>query len=97
MTHDELKAKIYEVPSSVYLMSAKTNDIYPTSNIYSKSTKNRLVEALVAVVELHKSKIDQYGEEVCGYCSEITFYSEMEEESYLYPCPTIQAIEDVLK
>ena len=53
--------------------------------------------ALRAVVELHKPKIDNHIQEICSYCSEITFYSEMEEESYLYPCPTIQAIEKVLE
>jgi len=56
-----------------------------------------LSQALEAVVELHKPKIDNHIQEVCSYCSEITFYSEMDEASYLYPCPTIQAIEKELE
>jgi hypothetical protein len=70
------------------------NELLTTIAIDGGSQK--LKDALLAAVELHTLKIDHYGEEVCGYCSEITFYSEMEEESYLYPCPTIKAIEKVL-
>jgi len=94
MNHDELKARVYEVPSSVYLMSAKTNDIYSTSNIYSKSTKNHLVESLVAVVDLHKEYVNPNildTRTVCMHCSGNVY------DVVYYPCLTIRVIENGLE
>ena len=53
----------------------------------AKSASNE-VQALRAVVELHKPYINYKGQECfCKWCG----------ETYEYPCPTIQAIEKELK
>ena len=50
-------------------------------------------KALRAVVELHKPvQSYMFEEEACSHCS-----SEEDRLEILYPCPTIQAIEEQLK
>ena len=57
------------------------------------------IHALRAVVELHKPT-DNYAGNVCGYCFGLAYEStglSMDYEDYVYPCPTIQAIEKELE
>ena len=52
-----------------------------------------LSDALRAVVELHKPmKSYLFDDKACSHCS-----SEEDRTEILYPCPTIQAIEEQLK
>ena len=52
-----------------------------------------LTQALRAVVELHKPvQSYMFEEEACSHCS-----SEEDRLEILYPCPTIQTIEEELK
>ena len=51
------------------------------------------LNALRAVVELHKPvQSYMFEEEACSHCS-----SEEDRSEILYPCPTIQAIQEQLK
>ena len=73
MTHDELLAKIW-------ILSADVTELQHGA---------KAVQALRAVVELHKPDI--YYPEFCGVC----WWEEHERETY--PCQTIQAIEKELR
>ena len=73
MTHNELLARID-------YMKFEVGD----SGINEESTA---IQALRAVMELHKPRTD---EAVCVHCSKTGFW-------IAYPCPTIQAIEKELK
>ena len=98
MTHDELLFKIYEIHNN-------------SSDAGQEATKQykgmiQFMQALRAVVELHKPVISQQVKDtypndqkrmesepkVCKECSDIW---EMD-LGVLYPCPTIQAIEKEL-
>ena len=82
MTHDELLAKIdYTVA------------IYEGLSVLDIRVLTAYLKALRAVVELHKP-VQSYifEEEACSHCS-----SEEDRLEILYPCPTIQAIEEELK
>jgi len=48
------------------------------------------MSALRAVVELHKPQVSSFDDTECAACSS-------DELSVIYPCPTIQAIEEQLK
>ena len=74
MTHDELLAKLWILPV----------DITETQH------GARAVQALRAVVELHKPYKSSEGYEFCPICTQ-TF------EEWENPCPTIQAIEKELE
>ena len=53
----------------------------------------KFLQGLSAVVELHKPvQSYMFEEEACSHCS-----SEEARLEILYPCPTIQAIEELLK
>ena len=54
--------------------------------------KPKMISALRAVVELHKPDWRNQ----CSHCLEPNDHDELN-KNYLYPCPTIQAIEDVLE
>ena len=49
----------------------------------------KLILALRAVVELHKPQVSSFDDTECADCSS-------DELSVIYPCPTIQAIEEEL-
>ena len=82
MTHDELLAKIdYTVA------------IYEGLSVLDIRVLTAYLKALRAVVELHKP-VQSYifEEEACSHCS-----SREDRSEILYPCQTIQAIEEELK
>ena len=63
----------------------------PTDTPFPRYSPNSVVDALVAVVELHKPNWMKR----CEACYEIVSHCDFINE--LYPCPTIQAIEKELK
>ena len=78
MTHDELLAEIN------WIRNLETQDGDNLASI--NASIPAALNALRAVVELHKPEAQEHGEyEKCWNCS------------LLYPCPTIQAIEKELK
>ena len=87
MTHDELMAKIDEGKNSQNL---QFSDWYALT-YNGKNSVNANANALRAVVELHKD--NGYGS--CDICADPnTGHLGV---MALYPCPTIQAIEEQLK
>lgn len=59
-----------------------------------QKTGDKAVDALRAVVELHKPKETKTDLQVCNYCRDIDDWKEV---SFVwYPCPTIQAIKKEL-
>ena len=83
MTHDELLQEIDAIISIGYAESG-----------FSEYAANgtRAEKALRAVVELHTPDWRNQ----CSHCLEPNDHDELN-KNYLYPCPTIQAIEDVLE
>ena len=88
MTHDELLDRIAQ------------EGLKPDGNVLN----TRLILALRAVVELHKPVEMPYarveGTLTCNYCSGLCHSRSglsCEDCPPLYPCPTIQAIEEQLK
>ena len=83
MTHDELLATIRHRKTTSLLYTKELN-------MSAKSYLDAHLDALRAVVELHKP----FGNAViwCDQCSCL----ESEGEIVFYPCPTIQAIEKEL-
>lgn len=61
-------------------------------NLASRGEYASLAVALIAVVEIHKPKLNENDNQMfCVYCSSFSYrYVE-------YPCPEIQAIEKELK
>lgn len=56
------------------------------------------IHALRAVVKLHKPS-EAWGDTHCGFCFNLAWEPsglEMDEKDFIYPCPTIQAIEKEL-
>ena len=55
-------------------------------------------DALRAVVKLHKPT-QAWGDTHCGFCFDLAWEPsglQMDEKDFIYPCPTIQAIEKEL-
>lgn len=85
MTHEELLKKIKDLDGTVIFSDGRP----PIENA---GVGDRLNLALRAVVELHKPvQSYMFDEESCSHCS-----SEEDRSEILYPCPTIQAIEEEL-
>ena len=86
MTHDELLAKI-ELTLGTYISKyyGSKKDVELRSDVIDS------LQALRAVVELHKPSITKYISNFigCDNCSSTNGF-------VLYPCPTIQAIEKEL-
>jgi hypothetical protein len=81
MTHDELLAKI-DFKIEYCTCEGWGNNCWEKENIPW--------QALRAVVELHKEKLDDVGRPVCSECFIGTSWR-------IYPCPTIRAIEEAVK
>ena len=87
MTHNELLAKI-----NYQLKGAEFEDLcgdggHPATH-----------KALRAVVELHKPS-EAWGDTHCGFCFDLAWEPsglEMQNKQFIYPCPTVQAIEKEL-
>ena len=85
MTHDELKAKIFQEYATTYEDLAGNVPMSP--------------KALLAVVELHKPYESAGAGWLCDWCYTCNFERTglyMDFAMYAYPCPTIQAIEKEL-
>ena len=65
-------------------------ELTDTEPVYARAT---LYSALRAVVELHKP-IQISNEQLCNACEEWTNEGQ---KQLFYPCPTIQAVEELLK
>lgn len=65
---------------------------------YSFKDSAEPVKALRAVVELHKPS-EAWGDTHCGFCFDLAWEPsglQMDSKQFIYPCPTIQAIEKEL-
>ena len=83
MTHDELKAKVFQEYATTYEDLAGNVPMSP--------------KALLAVVELHRPK-EEDGKLWCSHevCYNHVEFLERNDCDCSYPCPTIQAIEKEL-
>jgi hypothetical protein len=84
MTHDELISDL---------------DRYIAVAEISMPATAKLVKALRAAVKLHKPA-DSWGGVTCIYCYDLAWEPSglsMDDEDFVYPCPTIRAIEKELK
>ena len=93
MTHDELLDKV-ELTLGTYISRyyGSKKDVELRSDVIDS------LQALRAVVELHKPT-EPWGDTVCGFCFDLAWEPSglhMDSKQFIYPCPTIQAIEKEL-